>query len=77
MHSDRCEEETVIDVLDVVNVDGELLHVSLTADEVTRLFELLPADEPICDHIEFEMKCQGKWRDTSGPELLRELEDAA
>ncbi|HZT92988.1 MAG TPA: hypothetical protein VE985_00730 [Gaiellaceae bacterium] len=63
---------TVIDVRDVTDVDNELLHVSLTADEVTRLFEVL-GDDPIADHLEMEMRCQGKWDER--PSLLAELED--
>jgi hypothetical protein len=46
--------------MDVIDVEGELLQVRLTADEVTRLFSIL-GDDPIADHLELEMKCQGLW----------------
>lgn len=49
-----------MDVMDVIDVEGELLQVRLTADEVTRLFSIL-GDDPIADHLELEMKCQGLW----------------
>jgi hypothetical protein len=41
-------------------MENELLEVRLTADEVDRLFSVL-GDDPIADHLELEMKCQGKW----------------
>ena len=63
----------MIDASDVIDMEGECLHVSLTADEVNRLFEIL-GDDPIADHLEMEMRCQGKW-DRSGPGLLAELAD--
>lgn len=59
-------------VQELVEADQDMLRISLTAEDVSRLAAVLPANEPLLDLIEVEMREQGFWIE---PDLLTEVND--
>lgn len=64
-------------------VEAQMLKISLSDEDVIRLAELLPGDDPLLDRIEVEMREQG-WTALavaggllSPDSLLAQLEDDA
>lgn len=53
------DEEETVTVEDMLRAEATMLHISLTDEDVIRLAGLLPADDPLLDRIEVEMREQG------------------
>jgi hypothetical protein len=56
-------EEESLTVDDVIRIERDLLLITLTAEDVSRLADALPAGDPLLGQLEVEMREQGFWRD--------------